>query len=314
MSDVTASILINNYNYGRFIAEAIESALAQPFARTEVVVVDDGSTDNSREIIEGFGERIVKVFKANGGQASAFNAGFAASSGEFIFFLDADDLAEPRRVAEVVKTFCENPNAGWCFHPLRVLSNDGTLSYPVREQTSTSRAIDFRRAIQQGSMPLFPPATSGLCFRRSLLRQILPMPEAEAISLSDHYLKYLALGLAEGYYLAEPLSVLRIHGNNAYSFRGDNQRIGAGINLLTAYWMRRRFPQMARLADKLMGMGMGMYGRLGGIDQKYSALVREYLGDLSGLQRRGIQLRAFYHSSPLFEPVRRFREARAARR
>src|SRR6184192_1210231 len=65
------SILINNYNYGRFLREAIDSALRQTYTNTEVIVVDDGSTDDSRQIIAGYGSRIVPVLKENGGQASA---------------------------------------------------------------------------------------------------------------------------------------------------------------------------------------------------------------------------------------------------
>lgn len=74
-----ASIIIDNYNYGRFLADAINSALAQTYQHTEVIVVDDGSTDNSREIISQYGDRIRPVLKENGGQGSAFNAGFEAS-------------------------------------------------------------------------------------------------------------------------------------------------------------------------------------------------------------------------------------------
>src|SRR5207248_11792671 len=82
------SILINNYNYGRFLRDAIDSALRQTYTNTEVIVVDDGSTDDSRQIIAGYGSRIVPVLKENGVQASAFNAGFAASKGQWICFLD----------------------------------------------------------------------------------------------------------------------------------------------------------------------------------------------------------------------------------
>jgi len=75
------SIIINNYNYARFLRDAIDSALNQTYDRTETIVVDDGSTDNSREIIAGYGDRIIPVLKENGGQNSAFDAGFAASAG-----------------------------------------------------------------------------------------------------------------------------------------------------------------------------------------------------------------------------------------
>ncbi|MGH7801488.1 MAG: glycosyltransferase family 2 protein [Thermodesulfobacteriota bacterium] len=75
------SIIINNYNYGRFLKGCIESALNQTYPHTEVIIVDDGSTDNSREIIAKYRERAILILKQNEGQASAFNAGFAVSMG-----------------------------------------------------------------------------------------------------------------------------------------------------------------------------------------------------------------------------------------
>ena len=97
------SILINNYNYGRFLTEAIDSAIAQTYSHIEIIVVDDGSTDNSHDIIASYGTKIVPIIKQNGGQASAFNTGFAASHGDIICFLDADDLFLPHKVTEIVK-------------------------------------------------------------------------------------------------------------------------------------------------------------------------------------------------------------------
>ena len=73
------SICIVNHNYGRFLAAAIDSALAQTWPDVEVVVVDDGSTDDSDEVIASYDGRVVAVHQANGGQGSAFNSGFAAN-------------------------------------------------------------------------------------------------------------------------------------------------------------------------------------------------------------------------------------------
>jgi glycosyltransferase involved in cell wall biosynthesis len=92
------SIIINNYNYGRFVREAIDSGLNQTYSHKEVIVVDDGSTDDSREIIASYGNGITSVLKENGGQASAFNAGFAVSQGDIICFLDADDIFYLRKL------------------------------------------------------------------------------------------------------------------------------------------------------------------------------------------------------------------------
>src|SRR5207248_6442625 len=88
------SIVLSNYNYGRFVDQAIESALAQTYPRVEVVVVDDGSTDDSREVIGRY-EGIVSIFKPNSGQMSAINAGFAACHGAAICFFESDDVLAP---------------------------------------------------------------------------------------------------------------------------------------------------------------------------------------------------------------------------
>ena len=81
------SVIVNNYNYGSYLSEAIDSALNQTYPNVEVIVVDDGSTDNSREIIAGYGNRIVSILKENGGQGTCFNAGFERSSGDVVVFL-----------------------------------------------------------------------------------------------------------------------------------------------------------------------------------------------------------------------------------
>jgi hypothetical protein len=88
---------VNNFNYGRFVGEVIESALAQTHPRCEVIVVDDGSTDDSRSVIERFGSRVVPLFQANGGQGAAMNAGFARSRGEVAFAVANLDIREVRR-------------------------------------------------------------------------------------------------------------------------------------------------------------------------------------------------------------------------
>ena len=88
------SIVINNYNYARYLGDAIDSALAQTWHPLEVIVVDDGSTDDSWSVIQRYGERVRAMRQPNGGQGAAYNAGFAASRGEWVLFLDADDLLD----------------------------------------------------------------------------------------------------------------------------------------------------------------------------------------------------------------------------
>src|SRR5687767_8093344 len=104
-----ASVIITNYNYGRYLNAAIDSALSQTYTPCEVVVVDDGSTDGSAELVAAYRDRVVPVFTEHGGQAAAFNAGFAASCGDVVCFLDADDVLLPRALEDAVVHF-SNPD------------------------------------------------------------------------------------------------------------------------------------------------------------------------------------------------------------
>lgn len=88
------SLLINNYNYGRFVARAIESALAQSHRDSEVIVVDDGSTDDSWRVIESFGSAVRAVRQENAGQGAAYNKLWSLARGDYVLFLDADDYLD----------------------------------------------------------------------------------------------------------------------------------------------------------------------------------------------------------------------------
>ena len=88
------SVIIPNYNYSAFIGDAIRSALSLKWENKEIIVVDDGSTDNSRSVIEGFGNSVKAIFQSNQGQVSACNTGYAACTGDLIIFLDSDDFVD----------------------------------------------------------------------------------------------------------------------------------------------------------------------------------------------------------------------------
>ncbi len=298
-ASVLVSIIINNYNYGHFVGAAIESALNQTYDRIEVIVVDDGSTDNSRTIIASYKARVLPVFKENGGQASAFNAGFAASSGEIVCFLDADDIFLPQKVAEVVQVLSARESS-WCFHPLKLVDAD-TQPIDTIIYSGSVLECDLRQDMQKGGLRgsklLFPiPGTSGLCFRRFLLRQILPMPEAEEIALNDSYLQFSAISLGKGVALAKDLSLQRVHSHNAYTLKTDKQRLVARINVLTAYWLRVNFPSLAKFTDKLFASGIANYWRTGGIETRSQAVVKKYWATVLPLERLNIGTRVLYYS------------------
>src|ERR1700684_3263777 len=121
------SILVSNYNYGRFISDTIKSALDQTYSNIELIICDDCSTDNSVEVIEEYARRDSRLHlirKANGGQSSGFNAAFAASRGEIIALLDSDDIFLPHKVERIVANFQAHPDAGLGLHRVVRISAD----------------------------------------------------------------------------------------------------------------------------------------------------------------------------------------------
>ena len=289
------SILINNYNYAPFLSEAIDSALSQTYRNVEVVVVDDGSTDCSREVIKRYGNRIIPVMKENGGQASAFNAGFAASKGDLVCFLDSDDLFLPEKVSGIVRIFAENPSCGWCFDNVLHFDDKNGERYPPPAPWKFG-PWDVREMIAGGRAPYFATATSGLSFRRSTLDQILPMPEIIRIT-SDGYLKLAALGLAEGWMASEELTLQRIHGENAYTRRKAGRMSIMGLTgVLTGVCLHERYPSLRRLAITMFSRGLGTCWIVGAPKFDYREFCGSFLRRAPLGTRAEILLRATYSS------------------
>jgi len=108
------SVIIPTYNRGWIIKEAVDSVLSQEFYNFELIVVDDGSADNSSDILASYGDRIKVVKQENKGVSSARNRGIASSSGEYIAFLDSDDLWLPGKLSAQLAFFESNPGALIC--------------------------------------------------------------------------------------------------------------------------------------------------------------------------------------------------------
>jgi MoaA/NifB/PqqE/SkfB family radical SAM enzyme len=219
------SIIINNYNYGRYLAEAIQSALDQSYSNTEIIVVDDGSTDNSRSIIRSYTKRypnrIHPILKANGGQASAMNAGFAASKGDIICFLDSDDYWFGRKVESIVGL---HKDYGFVQHNLlingsryRLLLNTGDLPLFLKEY-----------GLIRSCVP-----TSAQSFRRDVLENLIPMPEAPMRLCADVWLRCGALYFTNAYSSDDCLGAYRVHGNNGWQDNMSKERPNIAAEIIT---------------------------------------------------------------------------------
>jgi glycosyltransferase involved in cell wall biosynthesis len=291
-SQPLVSILINNYNYGWVLRSAIESALAQSYRNFEVVVVDDGSTDDSAEVIRSFGSKIRSVFQPNQGQASAFNRGFRESRGEIICLLDADDEFYPHKLERVVRVFNDLPEAGWSFHGLNYW--DTAAGEMVFEDKSpVSYLCDLREKTRRGLVPHIPVSTSAMSFRREVLDQLLPMPQEIGIA-ADNYLKFAATGLSKGYFRRDCLAFLRIHHSNSYTMRTDRDQMKAWTRILTAWYLNERWPAFRPIANKMIATGLSYFLARELREEKIDRTLDQYLNAVSKRERWLIQAHAVY--------------------
>lgn len=251
MTTPLVSILINNFNYEAYLKEAILSALSQTYKNIEIIVVDDGSTDDSKKIIAEF-EEITSVFKKNEGQASAFNEGFNRSKGDIICFLDSDDTFLPTKVETIVTIFMNNEDVCSVFNAVEKycqVTKQSIGRTPIQKEGRRSNQLRMRLT---GSTGVFLPATSGFSFRRSLLSEVLPMPTQQGITISDKYLGNAAISLEPYYYTNEKLSTLRIHSENRHSNSIGKTASACRIGINTAYWMLMFDSTLFIFCDALM--------------------------------------------------------------
>lgn len=244
---MTFSVIVSNYNYGRFLAEAIESALSQNWGGvTEVIVVDDGSADDSRRIVERYGDRIRPILKSNGGQGSALNAGFAVSSGDIILFLDADDVLSPEAIK--ILAFSWRNGLAKIVYPLEVIDADG------KSQGRRIGGVLVPDATR-GPFGVDSP-TSGNAFSRTVLGQIMPIPAREWRICADAFLTAASSLFGETLLLDRPLAKYRVHGkNNVAGIDNDVARIRrATVDNLNLYAsLRRLAPDRIGSCDEWLG-------------------------------------------------------------
>src|SRR5260370_21182758 len=211
------SILIDTYNHERFIEQAIVSVLEQDFpaAEPEIIVVDDGSTDRTPEIVKKCEPRVRLLRKENGGQASAFNTAIPECKGEIVAFLDGDDWWAPNKLSRVAQAMAADPSVGIVGHGIVNVHRDGRAQVETLREGFRFRAttIEGARLFRRRGAFL---GTSRMTIRADVLRRIGRIPEPIEIQ-ADEYLFTLSCVLSSAQILPEALTCYRYR--DAHSFQ-----------------------------------------------------------------------------------------------
>lgn len=215
--------IINNYNYAKYVGEAIQSVLDQTVAFEEIIVVDDGSTDNSLEVIE----RCIKncknakvIAKRNEGQLSCFNEGFKASSGDLIFFLDSDDIYLPNYLETTLHFYNQTVDCDFLCCPVQEFGKSNSLRNYMSSKDCCKETGDIGFSLLRTlyAKKYIGSSTSALSIKRHILMKILPLPFLENwLSRADECLVYGAsLVGARKYFMPQLLIKYRVHDKNRY--------------------------------------------------------------------------------------------------
>jgi glycosyltransferase involved in cell wall biosynthesis len=212
------SAVIPNYNYSQYVAEAVESALNQSYDNLEVIVVDDGSTDGSLEVLRTFGDRIIVISQKNAGVSAARNAGVSESSGDYVAFLDSDDVWEPQKIERQVAIFGS--------------SGIGIVHVGVTDIDPKGEALDQHFNGLEGEVadellkwerPVILGGGSGAMVTRKAFEAAGGF-DTNLMTSADWDFYYRICRNNRAAFIAEPLLRYRLHGNNMHTNVGRMER------------------------------------------------------------------------------------------
>jgi len=208
------SIITPTYNRASFLPAMVQSVQAQTFQEWELWIVDDGSTDRTRELVESFAlkdSRIHYLHKINGGQGSARNLGITRSGGAFIAFLDSDDLWLPEKLEKQIKILGENAGFDFCY-----TADIERLIFPEPSKNHRDRTVrvqDSEHLPEKKRAGLPTSVPSSHLYRREVFQNVGLFdenPELKGLEDNDWSLRG---HLLKGFYLDEPLTIYQIHAD-----------------------------------------------------------------------------------------------------
>lgn len=277
------SILVANYNYGRFLPGAVESILRQTYQSFEIIVCDDGSRDGSKAVLSRLvsrDRRVKALYKENGGQTSAWNRAYQHARGDVICLLDPDDRFRPEKLAEVVAAFRASENAGLVYDRSQVVGLDGRPLGGAFPGHGTSGWL-LKSALAKGGRGAELP-TSQLSFRREFADLIFPLPETLTF-FGDGYIQGVAQFVTEIVALEAVLTERVFHNANHSASIGhlDLTRTAAGVE-----GYKLVFDETSRFVERRFGSEMAEHLRLEDIPGFWEQLSVLYI--LSGKPTDGV--------------------------
>ena len=217
------SVLVNTYNHERFIAQALRSVAEQdfPLAEIETIVVDDGSTDSTPEIIKQFLPGIQYVRKSNGGQVSALHEAVAHSSGDIIAFLDGDDWWTRDKISTVLSSFNKYPSIAAVGHGFYEADDQGLVRRALVLDSEHHLSFETPAAARFAASVRTFGGTSKLAIRRGALERALPVPPD--LPFFDNFIFFQAIATSGALLLPQALCYYRLHPGNLYASEVRNE-------------------------------------------------------------------------------------------
>ena len=234
----TVSVIIPTYNRAGMLKEAIDSVLTQEYSGFELIVVDDGSTDETSQLLEDYDAKIKHIRQSNQGVSAARNRGIAAASGEFIAFLDSDDLWLPQKLSTQVKFFSDHPDAVINQTEERWIRN-GVRVNPKK------RHLKFSGMIFERSLALCLVSPSAVMIKKSLFDTVGVFDED--LPACEDYDLWLRISCRYPVHLIETALIIKRGGHEDQLSRAaglDKYRIRSLVKLLESHLLA---PQQQRV-------------------------------------------------------------------
>lgn len=207
------SVIIPNYNYGAYVAKAIDGVLAQTYSNIEIIVVDDGSSDDSLAVLEGYGNRITVVPQKNQGVSVARNNGVARSRGEFVAFLDADDIWLASKIEEQLARFAEEDSVIGLVHcSMSYIDKNDQLVGEILEGKEGWVADDLLQLEEGVTIGI---GSTGLV-RRAVFDEVGGFDPRQTTAADWDFSYRVARKYMIGF-VNEPLVLYRIHSSNMHA-------------------------------------------------------------------------------------------------